>query len=147
MSSRLPNDVGQVLHVTCNDTTKSIHSEKFLLYPRPKLPTATRTFLRPRDLKTAQMAQTNQIKAADLLSVKGWVCLVTGGGTGIGLMCAQALAANGTVIITESSRWPRLTSNLTQGAKVYITDRCMEVLEAAASAHSPGDDSAGDIIP
>jgi NAD(P)-dependent dehydrogenase (short-subunit alcohol dehydrogenase family) len=41
------------------------------------------------------MASTSQLKIAELFSVKGYVCVVTGGGTGIGLMCTQALAANG----------------------------------------------------
>ena len=41
------------------------------------------------------MASTHQLKIQDLFSVKGYVCLVTGGGTGIGLMATQALAANG----------------------------------------------------
>lgn len=42
-----------------------------------------------------RMASTSQLKTSDLFSVKGYVCVVTGGGTGIGLMCTQALAANG----------------------------------------------------
>lgn len=41
------------------------------------------------------MAATHQLKARDLFSVKGYVCVITGGGTGIGLMATQALAANG----------------------------------------------------
>ncbi|KAL8778114.1 MAG: hypothetical protein Q9213_007557 [Squamulea squamosa] len=71
------------------------------------------------------MAATRSLKAEELFSVKDYVCVVSGGGTGIGLMITQALAAN--------------------GAKVYITGRRMEVLENAAKTHSPGD--AGEIIP
>ena len=41
------------------------------------------------------MANTLDLHAARLFSVKDYVCLVTGGGSGIGLMAAQALAANG----------------------------------------------------
>lgn len=41
------------------------------------------------------MAATHQLKVQDIFSVKDFVCVVTGGGTGIGLMCTQALAANG----------------------------------------------------
>lgn len=58
--------------------------------------------------------------------MKGSVAVVTGGGSGIGLMASQALAAN--------------------GVKVYITGRRMEVLENAAKTHSPKN-SGGQIIP
>jgi NAD(P)-dependent dehydrogenase (short-subunit alcohol dehydrogenase family) len=54
-----------------------------------------------------------------------YVCLVTGGGTGIGLMFSQALAAN--------------------GAKVYITSRDLDQLQTAAKEHSK--DVPGQIIP
>ena len=72
------------------------------------------------------MADTQHFDVNRLFSTKGFVCVVTGGGTGIGLMASQALAAN--------------------GAKVYITGRRMEVLEHAAKIHDPGN-SGGEIIP
>ncbi|KAK2613962.1 hypothetical protein N8I77_000828 [Diaporthe amygdali] len=73
------------------------------------------------------MAETHQFDVAKLFSVKGWVCVVTGGGTGIGLMATQALAAN--------------------GAKVYITGRRTEAIEKAANEHNPNFSSGGKIIP
>ncbi|KAK6381449.1 hypothetical protein LTS17_004507 [Exophiala oligosperma] len=76
------------------------------------------------------MASTQELHISNLFSLKGHVCLVTGGGTGIGLMATQALAAN--------------------GARVYITGRRKEVLENAAKTHTPksSDKSLnGEIIP
>jgi len=40
-------------------------------------------------------AATHHFNASKLFDVSQYVCLITGGGTGIGLMAAQALAANG----------------------------------------------------
>jgi len=71
------------------------------------------------------MASTHELTASNLFSVRDYVCVVTGGGTGIGLMATQALAAN--------------------GAKVYITGRRMEALENAAKSHNPK--GKGQIIP
>ncbi|KAF9738704.1 hypothetical protein PMIN06_009612 [Paraphaeosphaeria minitans] len=71
------------------------------------------------------MASTSALTAEKLFSVKDHVCVITGGGSGIGLMSAQALAAN--------------------GAKVYITGRRAEALEKAAKSHHPH--GGGQIIP
>lgn len=76
---------------------------------------------------TYNMAETHHFDVAKLFSVKGWVCVVTGGGTGIGLMATQALAAN--------------------GAKVYITGRRLEALETAAREHNPKFSTGGQIVP
>jgi len=62
---------------------------------------------------------------SEVFNVKGKVALVTGGGTGIGLMCTQALAVN--------------------GAKVYITSRNLEKLQKVAEIY--GKDIPGEIIP
>ncbi|KAI5863846.1 NAD(P)-binding protein [Durotheca rogersii] len=61
------------------------------------------------------MASPHPLSAATMFSLKDWVAVVTGGGTGIGLMIAQTLAAN--------------------GAKVYITGRRADVLERSARIH------------
>ncbi|KAM0251925.1 hypothetical protein ACHAQJ_007940 [Trichoderma viride] len=71
------------------------------------------------------MASTNALKGQSLFDLSGKVALVTGGGSGIGLMAAQALAAN--------------------GAKVYICGRTKEKLDTAASTH--GENAPGEIIP
>ncbi|KAK4505896.1 hypothetical protein PRZ48_003861 [Zasmidium cellare] len=57
------------------------------------------------------MANLSALTAASLFNIKGWVTVVTGGGTGLGLMTARALAAN--------------------GAKVYVTGRRIEKLKDA----------------
>ena len=65
----------------------------------------------------------SSLEAANLFNVKGLVAVITGGGSGIGLMMTKALALNG-------------------AHKVYIVGRRKEVLEAAAK-ESPH----GNIIP
>lgn len=72
------------------------------------------------------MVSTEDLSVSKIFSVKDYVCVVTGGGTGIGLMASQALAAN--------------------GAKVYITGRRKEVLEDSAKKHTPSS-GGGSIIP
>jgi protein-L-isoaspartate O-methyltransferase len=59
----------------------------------------------------ASSSTSNALSVSELFSVKTWVCVVTGGGTGLGLTTAIALAVN--------------------GARVYITGRRAEVLEKA----------------
>ncbi|OCL06396.1 dehydrogenase with different specificitie [Glonium stellatum] len=61
----------------------------------------------------------------EVFNVKNKVALVTGGGSGIGLMAVQALAVN--------------------GAKVYIVDRTEEKLERVVEIHGKG--IAGQLIP
>ncbi|KAL9100898.1 MAG: hypothetical protein Q9163_003790 [Psora crenata] len=64
-------------------------------------------------------ARTNeQLGASTLFSVKDLTAVVTGGGTGIGLMITQALVAN--------------------GAKVYITGRREEALDAVVKQYNTG---------
>ncbi|KAJ5620601.1 hypothetical protein N7510_004585 [Penicillium lagena] len=70
--------------------------------------------------------QSNQnFQLENLFSVKNKVALITGGGSGIGLMAAQALAVN--------------------GAKVYITGRTEEKLERVAELYNKN--IRGQIIP
>ncbi|KAA8565610.1 hypothetical protein MFRU_006g01900 [Monilinia fructicola] len=62
---------------------------------------------------------TSSIQAANLFNVNGLVAVITGGGSGIGLMMARALALNG-------------------AEKVYIIGRRKETLESAASSVQTG---------
>ncbi|GAW13378.1 hypothetical protein ANO14919_027620 [Xylariales sp. No.14919] len=76
------------------------------------------------------MATPHPLSAAALFDLKDWVVVVTGGGTGVGLMMVQALAAN--------------------GARVYITGRRADVLETSARVHGARDrlgENGGEIFP
>lgn len=75
----------------------------------------------------ANMAPSNnpELQMGQVFDVKDKVALVTGGGSGIGLMITQTLAVN--------------------GAKVYIVGRTEEKLEKVVEAH--GQNIAGQIIP
>lgn len=64
-----------------------------------------------------------ELQAQNLFDVSGFVAVVTGGGSGIGLMATQTLAAN--------------------GARVYIIGRRQEVLNRVAERYS----SKGQIFP
>lgn len=55
----------------------------------------------PTSILESVMAPTHQLRVEEIFSLKDYVCLVTGGGTGIGLMATQALAANGKSAFTE----------------------------------------------
>jgi enoyl-[acyl-carrier-protein] reductase (NADH) len=69
-------------------------------------------------------ADNEQLKGSALFDVSHVTALITGGGTGIGLMITQALVAN--------------------GAKVYITSRRDEVLQQTDKLYDTGP---GQIIP
>lgn len=60
----------------------------------------------------------DQLKANKLFDVSAVTAIVTGGGTGIGLMITQALVAN--------------------GAKVYITGRREEALSKVVDQYNTG---------
>ncbi|WVQ66616.1 uncharacterized protein L199_004800 [Kwoniella botswanensis] len=67
------------------------------------------------------------LEIAKLFNIEGWVAIVTGGGTGLGLITATALAEN--------------------GAKVYITGRREEPLRAAVEGYEKmGNKGKGSIV-
>ncbi|KAK3372187.1 hypothetical protein B0H63DRAFT_527044 [Podospora didyma] len=74
--------------------------------------------------QSAAAASHNELNRNELFNMKGRVALVTGGGSGIGLMATQALAVN--------------------GAKVYIVGRSSEKLDKVVETYNK--DIEGEII-
>ena len=72
------------------------------------------------------MATTGDLRVSNLFSLKDYVCLVTGGGTGIGLMATQALAANGDFLVSSfnmSTKFPPKVPRYTSQAGVRKSSR------------------------
>ena len=67
---------------------------------------------------TTPVSINEELKINKLFNVAGYTAVVTGGGTGIGLMITQALVSN--------------------GAKVYITGRREDALENVVEKYSQG---------
>jgi NADPH:quinone reductase-like Zn-dependent oxidoreductase len=78
---------------------------------RSNLPAFTRTM-------ATGAARNEDLKASKLFDVHNYCAVVTGGGTGIGLMITQTLVAN--------------------GARVYITGRRKEALDIVVDKYSTG---------
>jgi NAD(P)-dependent dehydrogenase (short-subunit alcohol dehydrogenase family) len=71
------------------------------------------------------MSSAPDLRTSTIFDLRGRIALVSGGGTGIGLMIAEGLAAN--------------------GAKVYIGGRRKEVLDKVADKWAT--DDRGTVIP
>lgn len=99
--------------------------------------------------KSVAAASHGELNRNNLFNLKGRVALVTGGGSGIGLMITQALAVNGAKVSisypqSQVSREPP-HSRLTNLAQVYITGRSGDKLEKVVETY--GKDIEGEIIP
>ena len=83
----------------------------------PKLPT-TLTLIKTMSSDNPSVRSNEDLKASKLFDVSNFSAVVTGGGTGIGLMITQALASN--------------------GAKVYITGRRQDALNKVVEQYNTG---------
>ena len=86
----------------------------FRTFPKPTALTVIRTM----SSGNPSVRSNEDLKASKLFDVSNFSAVVTGGGTGIGLMITQALASN--------------------GAKVYITGRRQEALNTVVEQYNTG---------
>lgn len=99
------------------------------------------------DKKKSKMSNNADLTLDEVFNVKGKVALVTGGGSGIGLM-VQNLTSHGCYgcHIKADVCLSQITQALAvNGAKVYIVGRTQEKLDTVVKAH--GQNIAGEIIP
>lgn len=54
------------------------------------------------------MADLKELTAASLFNISGWTAVVTGGGSGLGLITAKSLAANGVKVYITGRRVDKL---------------------------------------
>lgn len=73
------------------------------------------------------MASTKDLSAQTIFGIKGLVAVITNGATGVGLMAAHTLVAN--------------------GARVYIVSRRQDFLQKAAETVNAGALSGGKLVP
>jgi FlaA1/EpsC-like NDP-sugar epimerase len=124
--------LGDVNHISRAAAARYLTTSK----PRP-IPTTPQPQIRMQARERTQqiqnqlqrpyssMSNNQDLQMDQVFNVKDKVALVTGGGSGIGLMITQTLAVN--------------------GAKVYIVGRTEEKLEKVVEVHGKG--IAGQIIP
>lgn len=96
--------------------TSSIASRNPTLRTFPKA--ANLTTIRTMSSDNPSVRSNEDLKASKLFDVSNFSAVVTGGGTGIGLMITQALASN--------------------GAKVYITGRRQDALDKVVEQYNTG---------
>jgi len=87
------------------------------------------------------MSNNDAFQLNEVFNVKGKIALVTGGGSGIGLMVSDREYCRGWD--TDSHKGAQALA--VNGAKVYIVGRTEEKLQNAKETH--GKDIAGELIP
>ncbi|KAI1472592.1 uncharacterized protein F4812DRAFT_454407 [Daldinia caldariorum] len=113
--------------VLCSTPSSSIYSQ---FHPQSQLSLRSSLVANPslQSVRMVSNSRNEPFTRDKLFDLKGHVALVTGGGSGIGLMATQALVAN--------------------GAKVYVTGRTKEKLDRVAELYSEtGGDGKGSIVP
>lgn len=101
----------------CGGMLRLVFRLKLTTTRLPKYPTINVNINTTRAMATGA-AHNEDLKASKLFDVSNFAAVVTGGGTGIGLMITQALVAN--------------------GARVYITGRREVALDSVVKQYSTG---------